>query len=102
MPRIIVDLTGGLLDGATFDSQSADAANAEAARRVYEATRRQRLGARFAQRSPAVSKQATEEKWSVERVASDLPAYEYEVIGWLEEGGEVLVRARYVGVEPRK
>lgn len=102
MPRIIVDLTGGLLDGATFDSQSADAREADAARRVYEATRGQKLGARFARRSPAGGLQAAEAGWPVEGVASDMPAYQYEVIGWLEEGDEVLIRARFVGVGPRK
>lgn len=102
MPRIIVDLTGGFLDGATFDSRSADADNAEAARWVHEATRGQRVGGRFTRRSPAASRRASEEKWSDERVAADLPAYEYEVIGWLEAGDEVLIRARFVGVEPRK
>jgi hypothetical protein len=98
MARILIDLSGGPLDGATLDSESDDATDAGDARRIHALTKDQRKGARFARVSPAASQGLPLEHWNAGPPGTPFPAYRYEVTDWLESGDETLIRARFVSV----
>ncbi len=102
MPQIIIDFSGGIEDGQTtyLDTESGDRHEASLAGSLYASLKEVEgtdQAVILTVPSPAGLKQARRERWNRQQRHERLPIYGYAVTGWLEDDGEVYVRAKFVG-----
>ena len=93
--KVIFEFIGGCMDGKTVCSYSQDHAEAEEAEGFMWVSDNGRVGARFMTASPA-ARQALAEGLAKHGSELGLGFRKYEVFERLENGDEVLVRAKNV------
>jgi hypothetical protein len=111
MPLVMFEFVGGVLDGKTMCSDSADEAEARQVAQMYvwfclgrsfvetsEQTDRRSLGI-FRQPSPRVAELANNEQWSEAQRNAMMPYYNYRIAGWQEVDGLLMVRIEYADTD---